>query len=72
MLVEAVIDTAAAANASAVDGRVAVVIDVLRASTTIATALAAGADGYLVKDCTPEELLADLKRIAGLMRQRRA
>lgn len=34
--------------------------------------LAAGADGYLLKDCTPEELLTDLKRIAGLMRQRRA
>ena len=33
--------------------------------------LAAGADGYLLKDCTPEELLTDLKRIAGLMRQRR-
>ena len=33
--------------------------------------LAAGADGYLVKDCTPEELLGNLKRIAGLMKQRR-
>ena len=30
-------------------------------------ALTAGADGYLIKDCTPEELLNNLKRIAGLM-----
>ena len=36
------------------------------------TALAAGADGYLVKDCTPEELLNHLLRVAGLMRQRRS
>ena len=34
-------------------------------------ALTAGADGYLIKDCTPEELLSNLKRIAGLMSQRR-
>ena len=38
----------------------------------IEAGLAAGADGYLVKDCTPEELLNDLRRIAGLMRQRRS
>lgn len=34
--------------------------------------LAAGADGYLIKDCTPEDLLTNLERIANLMRQRRA
>ena len=26
--------------------------------------MAAGADGYLMKDCAPEELVSDLKRIA--------
>ena len=30
--------------------------------------VAAGADGYLMKDCQPEELFAELKRIAAIAR----
>lgn len=35
-------------------------------STYLEDSIAAGADGYLLKDCEPEELISEIKRLAGI------
>ena len=38
-------------------------------STYLEDSIAAGADGYLLKDCEPEELISEIKRLAAINRR---